>query len=196
MQANAEGDYFAVWGTCLGFEWLVESTGGQEALEIGKFDATDMPMTLSFRPEVGKGRMFQSANSSLMNWIERDNITYENHEDGIEPERFESNSKLAAMFDIVATTSDRKGRAYVAAVQAKHMPIYGVQFHPEKIRYLNNTLINNTETPGQPGQFSHIPKTEKARSAADLLGHFVVSEARRNGHLRDNHGELPEHIMV
>mmetsp|Transcript_103749 Transcript_103749/g.260192 ORF Transcript_103749/g.260192 Transcript_103749/m.260192 type:complete len:286 (-) Transcript_103749:142-999(-) len=191
IKAHAEGDYFPVWGTCLGFQWIAEAVGGRSVVELSKFDASDLPSTLSFNSKVGDDRIFRSANSSVMLWVEGQNSTYENHEDGIDPLRFESNPELAALFDVVATSADRSGQRYVAAVQGKDVPIYGVQFHPEKIRYVNNSI--NSE---EPGHVSHVPKTEKARDVSDLLARFVVSEAKKSRHSADAYGASLVQIMV
>eukprot|EP01047_Picozoa_sp_COSAG01_P059968 COSAG01_NODE_7280_length_3273_cov_5.446125_3_plen_116_part_00 len=41
------GNPFPVWGTCLGFEWLMEYFGGNRALGRG-FDSIDWPQPLTF----------------------------------------------------------------------------------------------------------------------------------------------------
>ena len=35
-------------------------------------------------------------------------------------------------FNIIATSITDKNKEYVAAIEAKHYPIYGVQWHPER----------------------------------------------------------------
>ncbi|CAK0871841.1 unnamed protein product, partial [Prorocentrum cordatum] len=75
---------------------------------------------------------------------------------------------LTAEFDILATSSDRTGRPYVAMIQGKRLPFYAVQFHPEKIRYVEN------------GRYRHnIPKTDEARCVADDLAEFFASELQK-----------------
>eukprot|EP00445_Apocalathium_hangoei_P012868 CAMPEP_0203867896 /NCGR_PEP_ID=MMETSP0359-20131031/16797_1 /ASSEMBLY_ACC=CAM_ASM_000338 /TAXON_ID=268821 /ORGANISM="Scrippsiella Hangoei, Strain SHTV-5" /LENGTH=293 /DNA_ID=CAMNT_0050786227 /DNA_START=60 /DNA_END=941 /DNA_ORIENTATION=- len=173
IQEGAAGEYFPIWGTCLGFEWIVEAAGGVESLQIGAFAASDLATELTFSSTAGHGRMWAAANETVMGWLQAEDITYMNHEDGIEPGHFEANAPLAALFDVVATSLDRKGRRGVAAMQARGLPIYGVQFHPEKIRFV----------PGGP-VFGHIPKTPEAMAAADVLASFFVSEAKKGAAMR------------
>lgn len=173
IQASAEGDYFPVWGTCLGFQWMLEAVGGQDSIEYNHFDSEDFPGALNFTPP-SPGRIFANASAALEGWFVQDNVTYENHVDGVEPRHFARSANLSAMFDILATSVDRKGLAYVAVVEAKSLPLYGIQFHPEKIRFVNNNPA--------PGYNLHIPKTPKAQAASDYLANFFVGEARRNTH--------------
>lgn len=176
IQEGAAGKYFPIWGTCLGFEWIVEAAGGVESLQIGAFAATDLATELTFSKTAGHGRMWAKANETVMRWLQTEDITYMNHEDGIEPGHFEANAPLAALFEVVASSLDRKGRRGVAAMQARGLPIYGVQFHPEKIRFV----------PGGP-VFGHIPKTPEAMAAADVLASFFVTEAKKGAAMHSRH---------
>jgi len=42
------------------------------------------------------------------------------------------NNKLREFFDILTINSDKSGKTFVSAIEAKDFPFYGVQFHPEK----------------------------------------------------------------
>jgi len=141
----------------------------------------DLPSTMALRGIGHRGmrgdRLYRTANSTVVDWLETENVTYFDHNDGIEPEHFASNPLLAQMFDVLATSVDRAGKEYVAAIQGKVMPIYGVQFHPEKIRY-----VDNRDLPLKPGTATHIPKSPQAIDGADRLAWFFASEARKNEH--------------
>merc|ERR1719221_2091965 len=82
--------------------------------------------------------MFEFANSSVLEWLTTQNVTYEDHTSGVEPNHFAQRQGLVEYLDILATTTDRGGRPYVAIIQGKTLPIYAVQFHPEKVRYVQN----------------------------------------------------------
>jgi len=59
-------------------------------------------------------------------------VTMNNHEEGVTPSDFASHPMLANVFDVLATDVDRNGKAFVALIEGKTLPIYGAQFHPEK----------------------------------------------------------------
>lgn len=47
-QANKNGDYFPLWGTCQGFELLTALTAGNDLLS--EFDAENICLPLDFTP--------------------------------------------------------------------------------------------------------------------------------------------------
>lgn len=47
FQANDRGDYFPVWGTCLGFEQLTVLTSGQRALTRTNTSGVCLPLNLT-----------------------------------------------------------------------------------------------------------------------------------------------------
>ncbi|CAK0816167.1 unnamed protein product, partial [Prorocentrum cordatum] len=76
VKANSEGEYWPVWGTCLGFEWIVQVFGGDAALQSG-FDAVDERMDISLTQVSERRRMLAFANISVLRWLTHDNVTYE-----------------------------------------------------------------------------------------------------------------------
>jgi len=166
IHAHHEGEYFPVWGTCLGFQFIVETIAGNSSLQLNAFDSEDQAGNLVFTDQ-SPGRLFGSANESLRQWFAEDNVIYENHHDGITPTHFAQYPELASMFDILSTGVDKKNVTYVSTMEAKSMPIYGIQFHPEKVRYASHDGTN-------------VPSTPKAVAASDYLASFFVSEARKH----------------
>ena len=57
------------------------------------------------------------------------NISMENHEFGLPPNHYELWPELAAAFDILTTTKDRRGVEYVSTIEHKHFPFFGSQVH-------------------------------------------------------------------
>ena len=169
LASNDAGDYFPVWGTCKGYEELLQIIGGSKVLDSG-FDAVDYPTELALA-SASPGRMLAGANASMLDWVSTEPITYNNHGAGITPSHLASSSKLSAFFDVIATSTDRKGKEMVELVEGKQYPIYGAQFHNEKPQFVPAT-----------GQTKHIPKSEHAKAFAAYMGSFLVDEARRNKH--------------
>jgi gamma-glutamyl hydrolase len=158
-------DFFPLWTTCLGFEWLVETVGGERVITRG-FNSTNFAQLLSFTDHA-PGRMFSHANTSLFNWLATENITYNDHMGGLRPLEERLNPSLGAMFNVLATSVDRQAKPFVAAFEGKELPFYGTQFHPEHIQFIKG---------------SGIPKTPEAVAAARSLGKFFVGEAAKNNH--------------
>ena len=146
LQSNDNGTFFPVWGTCLGFEWLLELAAGSNVLQSG-FDSENISMALNLTANAPTSRLCgpiasvpghrdrtaedaaafradlsNSANPPAMN----------NHQAGLEPSAFEANKNLSDFFTLLSTNQDRKGRAFVSTIEAKHYPVYGAQWHPEK----------------------------------------------------------------
>merc|ERR1712087_514853 len=109
-----------------------------------------------------------SANASLTTWLQNENITFNNHVQGITPESAAQNKDLMQVFNILSTEVDKKGKEFVAQVEGKTLPFYGNQFHPEKVQFVHNTPDHN------------IPRGAHAIAAARHLAHFFVSEARKS----------------
>jgi len=132
IKANRSGDYFPVWGTCLGYETIMQHMGPIGELE--RFDArrihwSERPLRLRVTP---RSRLFAFATPD-----EREHLThvyrpYYDHDYGISVGRFNRLPSLKRAFRILATSHDRAGREYVALVEGRSLPFYGSQFHPDQ----------------------------------------------------------------
>jgi len=165
VQANKAGDFFPVWGTCDGYEWIVEIFGGK-LIKSGSFDSEDYPHTMDFTDAMKSSRIYASANASLLTWLAKENISYNAHSAGVDP----ADSEVPKTFNVLATDFDRKGKRYIAQIEGKTLPIYANQFHPEKIQFVHHS--------SQPS----IPRTPHAVAAARHLAQFFVSEAKKSKH--------------
>ena len=54
------------------------------------------------------------------------------HNEGISVEKFYANSDLSSENEILATAKSQNGEQFVAIIQSKIYPFFGMQFHPEK----------------------------------------------------------------
>jgi len=164
VKANQAGDYFPVWGTCLGFEWTTDHFAGDRKAITDGFDSEGLALPLDFTAAAADSRIYSAANASLMRWLRTEAITYNAHHEGIDPSRFAGYSGLGD-FNVLATGADRKNKPFVAQIEHKTLPVYANQFHPEKIEH-----------------DSGVPKTPHAIAAARELASFFVSEAKKSKH--------------
>lgn len=173
LQLNDQGVHFPVWGTCLGFEWLVQLTSAQhDALNHG-LDSMNITLPLNFTEAAPTSRLFRAASSEVYDNLATKPITMNNHEQGITPERFASISKLSDFYTVLATNVDRRGVEFISAFEAKKYPVYGIQFHPEKNSYEYGEYAD-----GAP--YEVIDHSPEAIAAGQFFANFFIAEARKN----------------
>ena len=124
VAANLANDFFPVWGTCLGFEWLVDHFAKNRSAIGPGFDSEDLPLPLSFKSEAASSRTYSHTNSTMLRWLSSEPITYNAHRKGIEPAAFSSTPALAQEFNVLATGADRNGRGFIAQIEHKTLPVY------------------------------------------------------------------------
>mmetsp|Transcript_25971 Transcript_25971/g.38376 ORF Transcript_25971/g.38376 Transcript_25971/m.38376 type:complete len:322 (-) Transcript_25971:23-988(-) len=127
--ANENGKFFPVWGTCLGFEFLLMLASGRDNILEGGYDAENVSLPL--KRTAAMSRLYEGVESI----IQTNNLTLNNHHFGISPMRFLQNAQLISMFDITSTNEDRQGKGFVSTIESKdpdRKPYYGIQYHPEK----------------------------------------------------------------
>ena len=144
MRENDKDDkeyFFPVWGTCLGFEFLVMLAGESENVLQNGFDSENITLPLIFPTEQNEldsdgvysieSALFP-ASSTIRKSASTHNITMNNHMQGITPLHFLNSSALTDFFHITSTSMDRMGRPFVSTIESKRYPIYATQYHPEK----------------------------------------------------------------
>ena len=95
VRANIErNDHFPIWGTCNGFEWLVQLAGG--TLDTG-FDSENISLPLEMTDASPSSRLFSDLDSELYAMLQDPNSTsaFNNHGAGISPDHFAGFSALS-----------------------------------------------------------------------------------------------------
>jgi len=171
LGAAARGEWWPVWGTCLGHELLLVLAAGPNGAVLGQgFDSEDLQLALAPAPSAASSRLWgtiAAEEPAAWTWLTSENITENLHVQGVEPSAFAANAALAASYALLTTNVDRKGRSFVSSFEGKLAPVYGSQFHPEK--------------PAWEWTADYaIPHTYHAVTANNALARFLVNEARRN----------------
>ncbi|CAG5119558.1 unnamed protein product [Candidula unifasciata] len=166
LELNRKGDYYPVWGTCMGFQALCYLVEGSNLLK--PTDSSNVTWPLYFAPEAKKSRLFGSAPPDILRILATENVTQHEHSYSILTSDFES-STLSRFFTKLSTNKDRKGVEFVSSIEAKEYPIYGAQWHPEKnsFNWNPNYTINHDADAVKVGQY---------------VANFFVSEARKSQH--------------
>jgi len=89
---------------------------------------------LIFTPNYDKSYFSQVLRPNVKESLEKNSLSYFSHMWGITIDDFTSNENLNENFSIIAYY-EKDGHKIVSAIQHRTMPIFGVQFHPEKILF-------------------------------------------------------------
>lgn len=174
IEANNAGEHVPVWGSCMGLQTLsLLVSEDASVLKRGAFDSESLmlPLDLPSPSMATESRMLQSFASQVLQWITSENITVNLHHDGIPPNEFQGNRRLAEFFRVVSTNKDRRGRPFVSTIEGHSLPVYGVQWHPERPQFQFSV------SSGEDG----INHSMHAIKAMQAVANFFVGEARRNG---------------
>jgi len=177
MEFNKNGEYFPVWGTCLGFEWIIEMAGSLSRDQMDqKYDAENYSIPIIFT-DYGrqKSRIFAEAPEELKKIFATEDVTLHLHQGGLSPEHWQQNDLLTNFFHLISTDTDRKARPFVSMYEGKTYPIYGSQWHPEKVQF----EFCRTSTGALQDNIQH---TRNAVWASQHLINFFVDECRKSSH--------------
>ncbi|XP_051267278.1 gamma-glutamyl hydrolase [Dicentrarchus labrax] len=169
IEANKKGDYFPVWGTCLGFEQLTYLTSGNTVLS--HTNTSGVPLPLNFTDETKDSRLFKGFPAELMKDLASQPLTENSHKWSLAVLTYNTNEELKKFYKILSTNTDGKIE-FVSTVEAYDYPIYGTQWHPEK----------NAFEWTRP----YIPHSPSAVKTTFYMAEFFVSEARKNSHRFDS----------
>jgi gamma-glutamyl hydrolase len=172
QKANRQQDFFPLWGTCLGFEYLLKlASGDAEILDSG-YQAENISLALY---QVQQRQLYK--NPRLFELVQGGNITMNNHNQGIDPERFLQTPSLTKYWEITSMNFDLQGRPFVSTIepwQNQRFPVYGVQYHPEKNTFEYGTYPH-TNIP-----YEAIDHSPAGITMSLELASFFVNLARRN----------------
>nr|XP_021181477.2 gamma-glutamyl hydrolase A [Helicoverpa armigera] len=131
QQMNDAGDYFPIFGTCLGFELLIILASGRGYPEnrIRCYSYGNIP--LDFTDDYQSSKMFREAPEQVTKVLENENVTVNAHQFCIIDENLISYN-LTNDWRVTSHSFDDYGVKFIATVEHTRYPFYGVQFHPEK----------------------------------------------------------------
>lgn len=129
--------------------------------------------------------MFDTQNP-LSNYVAHllgSNVTANTHSFGVNKTALFA---VTSEYRILGTSLDMSGKEYIAIIENVKYPIYGVQFHPEKVMFEWNQLYND-----------YLPRTYGAIVANTFFGQFFINEVRKGpGHLTsDDQKWVDKHVI-
>ncbi|XP_078107152.1 gamma-glutamyl hydrolase [Sander vitreus] len=171
LKANDEGDFFPIWGTCMGMQLLTVLVAGENLLANSTAENIALPLNLT--TEAGSSRMFEGFPNELMKALTQEPLTGNFHHYGLTVKTFQENEKLRSFFSLLSTNVAENEVHFVSTIEGKRYPFYGVQWHPEVNRFQWNRKLN-------------FPHSAHAVQLSSLLAEFFVNEGRRSLHQFDN----------
>ena len=91
--AYDEGDYFPIWGSCLGFEFLSTLISGDINI-LSQTDSENLPLPLDFSQNYRNSKMFANIEDTLAQFLSTNPTTMNNHKYSLLSSKFEANPKL------------------------------------------------------------------------------------------------------
>lgn len=183
IEANDRGDYYPIWGTCLGFELLSVLVEGKNILS--RCESHDCSINIQGKE---KGYMFSNEAAEyplakehfdypneIYKAMQNNNLTYNYHSKCLIDDDAYKQTKTSKFFRTLAYSKDKNGLEFIAIYEANNYPFYGVQFHPEKVSYelmlRHNKFVNHSRL-----------SIEVSRYFAD----FFVKLAKKSNHKPEN----------
>ncbi|GFO38208.1 gamma-glutamyl hydrolase [Plakobranchus ocellatus] len=170
MKANSEGDYFPVWGICLGFQILVNYVAGRNRLFVTP-GMDDVSLPLSYTRAASTSRLLGNSSQDVYDSLKTDSVTYHTHNYGVHLWKFQTQPELVQFFSVIATNVDANNKSFASMIEAKdpRYPMYGSQWHPEK----NSFDWDPTKA---------VNHSASGIRATQYLANFFIGEARKNKH--------------
>ena len=167
INKNQQGEYFPIWGTCLGYQLVAEVFAQNFSSLIKIKTGSNLPKKLTLTIPGLLGKMFNVMDKTLEYDIQHETLTYFDHNHTIGFNEWEKNENLRTNFTITSFTDNGNSTPYAASVEGTQMPVFGTQFHPEKpgFEWANKANINSSS---------------QAVELQQYYANFFVNETRRN----------------
>ena len=163
-----KGDYFPIWATCLGLEFLSTLISG-DANILSNTDSSNLPLPLTFSQDYRNSKLFGRIPDFLAHYLSTAATTMNNHKHSLLTSTFEQNEKLNSFFKVLSTNKDRNGLEFVSTLEGNKYPIFATQWHPEKNSFEWSSKEN-------------IPHQEMSIKVTQYMSNFFVNQARLNHH--------------
>ena len=172
-KANDNGDYFPIWGICLGFEMMIILEAEEDILGFCPYhlcSSYNPPLVMENESTPYNTKMLSLFTPEYFTIAQISGWTPNWHSFLVLEKDFYESSTVSDTYKIVATSySTDFTIKYIAMVEGKKYPFYAVQFHPEKNVYKF-----------YPGD--DVVHTLDAIRMSQFFSLFFVNEARLNAH--------------
>lgn len=175
---NDRGDYFPLYGICLGFESLAYQSANYTRKVLRGCFAFNVAYALNFTET---GRLYAAMPAVLREAAETERLTFNIHIKCLTQETLNA-SGVANNWRVLTTNRDALGIEHISSFEHKTYPFYGTQFHPEK-------------NPFEWSRFWRVPHSGNAIALSHYYARFFVNEARKSQHRFESEVEADRHLI-
>lgn len=136
INANRQGRLMPLLGICQGHELLAALVHGSPSiLRIGAFQARSVVLQQRLGVEAQQSELLATLGQEHTTMLARLPVALHINSDGVDPIAFSESRNLAALFRVVATATDANHQSMVSIMEARTMPLIGIQWHPERSQF-------------------------------------------------------------
>jgi len=167
VQQNTNGNYYPIWGTCLGFQAigiLLQKDGSILTPDCNGCQKVNKNNEFNIYYQ---SRLFKNIDRDLKTAMTTANISLFAHTSMFHADTFQKAYPIKEILTPVTFSYDNSGVKYVSSYESPNLPIYGSQFHQEKhtFEWKSGYYINHNAS---------------AVRLQQHLSNFFVNETRSN----------------
>ena len=141
---------------------LLTYLSNEEHDPLTRCESNDQGANLLFTENYSVSRIGMASPDDVDKILSEQNVTTNFHNWCLTPENFTKSDPLKSFWDVLSTNYDEHGLQFISMMEAKHYPMWAVQFHPEK------NMFEWTE------KYTHIPHSRDAVHIAAFQAEFFV----------------------
>jgi len=180
-EANLAGDFFPIWGTCLGFEMMVLMANEGKPYRAA-CNSTEQALPLELEEGWEESRLLGGASNEVIDQLTSLPVTVNFHRWCLTRENF-TRDAMDNFWSLLSVNSDLEGMEFISTLEAKEFPFYATQFHPEKNMF-----------EWAPWHTS-IPHSREATSVSLYMVEYFVEEARKSSHQFPSRAAEEKHLI-
>ena len=168
LRRNNTADPLALWATCLGYERVLQVASRDERNTVVTATLIDASIPVHWTTPTKSSSFLDYMGESTLSKFAHHPIAYNYHTYGVTPASWSAHSDLLdPLFNVIGMHHNDDGLEFIAMIEGKNgLPIWGVQFHPEKALF-------------EWSPYLHYPHSETAVIANRKIADFFVSKVRQ-----------------
>jgi len=129
---NNRGNYFPVFGICLGFQSMIAAETNDMNIVEKKDVGLGYNATLEYTIDSVDSRLLSSIPRYLIDYMGRVKTTNNFHEYMVDYEKFMDDPLLKRMYKVLSLSKSKDETvSFISMIEGIDYPFYGFQFHPE-----------------------------------------------------------------